>query len=156
MGVDFTSLSFLRISSFSQVFCLWQRTYYQFELRTYKCKENDLRAEKDTEKLKMYWKIHWLNDKYNSLWIVLFQKSRFDLQDGPNDETPQIKENYQIKFKVVEKYILECNVQLAIIKPQNSSFHWHGAKPGYNSSSALSRCIRGIALKLFSYAHIII
>lgn len=54
---------------------------------------------------------------------MLFQKSQIDLQDGPNDETPQIKDNYQIKSKVAEKRILECNVQLTIIKPRNGSFH---------------------------------
>lgn len=51
--------------------------------------------------------------------MVLFQ---IDLQDGPNDETPQIKDNYQIKFKVAKKHILECTVQLSIIKPHNGSF----------------------------------
>jgi len=54
VDVDFASLSILRISSFNQAFCSWQRTKYQSELRMYKCKENDLRAEKDTKKLKMY------------------------------------------------------------------------------------------------------
>lgn len=55
--------------------------------------------------------------------MVVFKKSQIDLQDRPNDETPQIKDNYQIKFKVAVKRILECNVQLTIIKPQNDSFH---------------------------------
>ncbi|KAJ7420088.1 hypothetical protein WISP_50313 [Willisornis vidua] len=32
----------------------WQRTYYQSDLPTGKCKENDLGAEKDIEKLEMY------------------------------------------------------------------------------------------------------
>jgi len=55
--------------------------------------------------------------------MVFFQKSQIDLQHGPNKETPQIKDSYQITFKVSEKHILECNVQLTIIKPQNDSFH---------------------------------
>lgn len=42
--------------------------------------------------------------------MVLFQKSQSDVQNVSNDETPQIKNNYQIKFKVAEKHILECDV----------------------------------------------
>lgn len=42
--------------------------------------------------------------------MVLFQKSQIDVQNVSNAETPQIKNNYQIKNKVAEKHILECNV----------------------------------------------
>lgn len=55
--------------------------------------------------------------------MVVFKKSQIDLKDRPNDETPQIKDNYQIKFEASVKPILECNVQLTIMKPQNGSFH---------------------------------
>lgn len=49
--------------------------------------------------------------------MVLFQKSpQFHLQDGTNYETPQVKHDYQIIFRVAEKHSLKCSAQLTITK----------------------------------------
>lgn len=90
--------------------------------------------------------------------MVLFQKSpQFHLQDETNYETPQVKHNYQIIFRVAEKHSLKCNAQLTITKLWNWSFHWCAAKPGHHSYSAFRksrRCITEIVLKLFTYVHL--